>query len=93
MSEKCITYLKSKIEEVLIPDMIEYIDELFEEISNNKNASQESKDNLKEIQSMKAEFEAVVKELDNGELEEDECMELLEEVNIMLKIRDSSDDE
>jgi hypothetical protein len=93
MSEKCITYLKSKIEEVLIPDMIEYIDELFEEISNNKNASQENKDNLKEIQSMKAEFEAVVKDLDNGELEEDECMELLEEVNIMLKIRDSSDDE
>jgi hypothetical protein len=48
MSKKCLKELKSLIEEIVLPDIEDYIDDIFEEIAGNKNVS----DNIENILSV-----------------------------------------
>ncbi len=72
--------LKNLLELEIIPDLEAAIDDLFEEIDNAKNASQEQKEDLEELREMRTECYAIVEELNRNELEEDEIEELLAEL-------------
>lgn len=85
MSKKCIEELKKLIENQVLPDVEDYIDELFEEIAKNKNASSKDQETLKEMQEMQDEFSELLEDINNNNLEDDECQEILEEIKVMIK--------
>lgn len=92
MDKKCMKKLKALIEDVVMPDIEDHIDDIFEEIASSKNASEEDNNDLKEMHEMRDEFQEILKEIDNNELEAEECSELLEEINIMLKEQEELED-
>jgi hypothetical protein len=84
MSE-CNKKLKELLEDVVMPDIEDAIDDIFEEIATNKNASKEDEEELEDLQEMRKEFTLVLDDINNNELEEDECKELLEEISTMIE--------
>lgn len=88
MKEKLQLLLSSEV----IPDLEAAIDELFEAISDGKNATSEQRADLEEIREMRTECYAILEELDRDELENDEIEALYEEL-IEMKSNDGDDDE
>ena len=84
MSE-CNEKLKKLLEDVVMPDIEDAIDDIFEEIATNKNASQKEEDELEEFQEMRKEFTLILEDINNDDLEEDECKELLNEITVMIE--------
>jgi hypothetical protein len=75
------------IEDDVIPDIEEYIDELFEKIAAKKESA-EDKEILKEMQEMHMEFNELLDEIKAGEIDDEEANELLEEIIDMRKEED-----
>jgi len=67
----------------IIPEIEDVIDGLFELINDAKTATDEDKQELKELQELKTEFKMMLEEAMSGELEEDEAAEILEEIEEM----------
>jgi len=82
---ECNKKLKELLEDVVMPDIEDAIDDIFEEIATNKNASQNEEDELEEFQEMRKEFTAILEDINNDELELDECRELLNEITVMIE--------
>ena len=70
------------IEDEVLPDLEEYIDVLFEKIAS-KNYLDEDETNLYEMQEMRDEFKDMLAEVKTGEMEEDECLDIITEINEM----------
>lgn len=73
-----------KLEELLtksvIPDLEERLDEIFEEIADNKEASEDAKEEIEELREFKADLEDVLTDIQSGDIEEDECEELIADI-------------
>lgn len=69
--------------EVLI-EIEDYIDELFEIIASKKE-DDSIKEELKQIQEMKKDFEDMLIDLSNGEIDDEEAQEIIDEINDMRK--------
>ncbi len=82
---ECNKKLKELLEDVVMPDIEDAIDDIFEEIATNKNASKEEEETLEEFQEMRKEFTLILDDINNNKLELDECKELLEEISIMIE--------
>jgi phosphoglycolate phosphatase-like HAD superfamily hydrolase len=82
---ECNKKLKELLEDVVMPDIEDAIDDIFEEIATNKNASKEEEETLEEFQEMRKEFTLILDDINNDKLELDECKELLEEISIMIE--------
>ncbi len=89
--KRCEQRLQELIEDVVMPDIEDHIDDIFEEIANDKNASAETKAELEEMHEMRTEFTQILTDINNKELDKDECAELYEEINEMIK--DNLEDE
>lgn len=76
--------------EVLI-EIEDYIDELFEIIASKKE-DENTKEELTQMQEMKKDFEDMLVDLSNGEIDDEECQEIIEEINDMRK-EDDEDEE
>ena len=85
MSKKCLKELKSLIEEIVLPDIEDYIDDIFEEIAGNKNVSDNNNHELENMQEMRKEFYEILKDIKENNLTQEECSELLEEIKDMIK--------
>ena len=72
--------LEQMLTQEIAPDLENYIDELFEKIADTKQATQEDKDELKQAQELQKDFKQMYDDLQDGEMDEDECQELLEEL-------------
>lgn len=70
------------IQKEVLPEIEDAMDELFEIVASKKE-TQEDKDELKETQELQAYFKGVLEELEAGEMEEEECLEFIEEINAM----------
>ncbi len=83
-----------KLEELLtksvIPDLDERLDEIFEEIAGNKEASEDAKEEIEELREFKADLKDVLADIESGDIEEDECKELIDDI---LEAQKGSDDE
>ena len=70
----------------------EYIDELFVIINDKKNADDDDKEELAEVQAIKKQFEDILFDAETGEMDEDECEELIKEIMEMKDINDEDDE-
>ncbi|MDQ7045102.1 MAG: hypothetical protein Q9M32_04230 [Sulfurimonas sp.] len=73
-----------KLEELLtksvIPDLDERLDEIFEEIADNKEASEDAKEEIEELREFKADLQDILDDIQSGDIEEDECEELIADI-------------
>ena len=73
-----------KLEELLtknvIPDLDERLDEIFEEIADNKEACEDAKEEIEELREFKADLQDVLDDIQSGDIEEDECKELIDDI-------------
>ena len=83
--KNCHKKLKEILEDVVLPDIEDATDEIFEKIANSKNASEELKAELAEMHEMRDEFKEILKEIEDRTLDHDECAELMEQITEMIK--------
>jgi len=89
--KKCDLKLKELIERTVMPDIEDRLDEIFADIAKSKNASEEQNEEIKEMHEMRDEFNEVLKDIENRNLDKEECAELYEE--IMEMISDSEEED
>jgi len=75
--------LTELLEHDVIPEIESYIDDLYEKIAAEKIATDEDKAQLAELQELKKEFTLLLDETKNGELDEEECRGIIDEINLM----------
>ena len=78
------------IEEEVLPDIEEYIDVIFEKIAS-KNYLDEDEQNLYDMKEMRDEFKDMLAEVKTGEMDEEECLEIMEEIHEMKKQEDEEE--
>ena len=81
----CKQELKELIEGTVVPDIEDAIDDVFEEITNNKKPSKEQETLLKDMNEFREDLQEILQEIKNNELEDEECKELFEEFTTMIK--------
>ena len=84
--------LENLIKNEVLVEIEDYIDELFEIIAAKKEKD-EIKEELKQIQEMKKDFEDMLVDLANGEIDDEEAQEIIEEINDMRKEDAEDEDE
>ncbi len=82
--KKCHKKLEEIIKDVVLLDVEDYIDDLFETIANEKSATPQMKEDLEEMQEMKKEFEGILVDISNKALTNEECEELFDEITQMV---------
>ncbi len=84
-----------KLEELLtksvIPDITDRLDEIFEEIAGNKEATQDAKEEIEELREFKSDLEDVVEDIKNGDMEEEEAKELVADILAAQECEDEED--
>ena len=73
-----------KLEELLtngvIPDIEERLDEIFEEIAGNKEATEDAKEEIEELREFKDDLQDVLDDIKNGDINENEAKELVNDI-------------
>lgn len=72
--------LKNFLKQEIIPDLEEAIDEMFAFIEKAKMASIADKEELQDLQEMHSECKDIVKEIEAGDMVEEEAEEILKEL-------------
>ena len=72
--------LEELINKSVIPDLNERLDEIYEEIADNKEATEDAKEEIEELQEFKADLQDVLDDIQSGDIEEDECEELINDI-------------
>lgn len=83
--KNCHKQLKELIEEVVLPDIEDALDSIYENVAHNKNANQQQNVELQELHEMREEFQEVLKEIEQRSLSSEECKELYEEIVAMIE--------
>ena len=76
--------LEDLIKNEVLVEIEDYIDELFEIVAAKKE-DDEIKEELKQMQEMKKEFEDMLVDLVHGDIDDEECEEIISEINDMRK--------
>ncbi|MCG3651854.1 hypothetical protein L5F32_06170 [Aliarcobacter butzleri] len=76
--------LEKLIKDEVLIEIEDYIDDLFEIIASKKD-DESIKEELKHMQEMKKDFEDMLEDLGNNEIDDEECKEIIEEIKEMLK--------
>ena len=87
-----ITQLKHLIQNELIPDVEEHIDDIFESIASQKDASPQERAQLEDMQALRDEYKDLLKELNSGEIDEEEAEQLYTELTSMREGDEDEDD-
>lgn len=88
-----ITQLKYLIQTELIPDVEDHIDELFEGIASAKDATPQERAELEDMQALRDEYKELLKELESGEIDEEEAEQLYTELTAMREGGDEDEDD
>lgn len=72
--------LEELITKSVIPDINERLDEIFEEISDSKEASEDAREEIEELREFKADLQDVLEDIKNGDIDEEECEELIDDI-------------
>ena len=72
--------LEELLTKSVIPDLDERLDEIFEEIADNKEATDDAKEEIEELREFKADLQDVLDDIQSGDIEEDECKELIDDI-------------
>jgi DNA-binding transcriptional regulator YhcF (GntR family) len=79
--------LENLIKNEVLVEIEDYIDELFEIIAAKKE-DDEIKEELKQMQEMKKDFEEMLADLVHGDIDDEEAKEIIQEINDMRKEED-----
>lgn len=88
-----ITQLKHLIQNELIPDVEEHIDDIFESIASQKEASPQERAQLDDLQALRDEYKGLLGEINNGQIDEEEAEQLYTELTSMREGEDDEDDD
>ncbi len=83
--------LETLIKETVIPDIDESLDAIFEEIADNKEATEDAKEDIEELREFKADLQDVLDDIMSGDIEEDECKELIDDIKEAQKNSEAED--
>lgn len=72
--------LEKLIKESVIPDIDESLDAIFEEIAESKEASEDAKEEIENFQEFKADLLDILVDIENGDIDEEECKELIDDI-------------
>ncbi|MDC0932466.1 hypothetical protein OAR97_01335 [Arcobacteraceae bacterium] len=89
--KKCDLKLKELIERTVMPDIEDRLDEIFADIAKSKKATDEQNEEIKEMHEMRDEFNEILKDIENRELDKEECAELYEEIIDMINDSEEED--
>jgi uncharacterized protein YaaN involved in tellurite resistance len=78
-----VTQLKHLIQNELIPDVEEHIDDIFESIASQKDATVEERAQLEDMQALRDEYKELLTELNSGDIDEEEAEQLYTELTSM----------
>lgn len=78
-----ITQLKHLIQNELIPDVEEHIDDIFESIASQKDATIEERAQLEDMQALRDEYKDLLGEINSGDIDEEEAEQLYTELTSM----------
>lgn len=78
-----ITQLKHLIQNELIPDVEEHIDDIFESIASQKDATVEERAQLEDMQALRDEYKELLGEINSGQIDEEEAEQLYTELTSM----------
>lgn len=78
-----ITQLKHLIQNELIPDVEEHIDDIFESIASQKDATVEERVQLEDMQALRDEYKDLLGEINSGDIDEEEAEQLYTELTSM----------
>lgn len=87
-----IEQLKHLIQNELIPDVEDHVDELFEGIASAKDATADERTQLEDMQALRDEYKELLKELKNGDIDEEEAEQLYTELTAMRSVGEDEDD-
>jgi len=88
-----IAQLKHLIQNELIPDVEEHIDDIFEGIASAKDATPQERAQLEDMQALRDEYKELLKELQSGDIDEEEAEQLYTELTSMRGEGDEEDDD
>ena len=88
-----IQELEELITNVVIPDVNNELDAIFEEIADNKETTEDSKDEIAELRELKEEFQSILDDIQSGDMDEDESKELVNEIKSIQKSEASQKNE
>lgn len=71
--------LKDLINNDVLVEIEDYIDELFEIIASKKE-DERTKEELTNMQEMRDDFKEIIKDIDSGELDDEEAQEIFDEI-------------
>ena len=83
--------LENLIKNEVLVEIEDYIDELFEIIASKKE-DDDTKEELSQMQEMKKDFEEMLTYLVHGDIDDEECHEIIAEINEMRKEDDDDED-
>lgn len=72
--------LEELLTKSVIPDLDERLDEIFEEIAGNKEATEDAKEEIEELREFKEDLQDVLNDIQSGDISEDECLELIRDI-------------
>ncbi len=88
-----LTQLKHLIQNELIPDVEEHIDDIFESIASQKEATVEERAQLEDMQALRDEYKELLGEINNGQIDEEEAEQLYTELTSMREGDDEDEDD
>lgn len=83
--------LENLIKDEVLIEIEDYIDELFEIIAAKKE-DDGIKEELKQMQEMKKDFEEMLIDLVHGDIDDEECKEIIQEINDMRNEEDEDEE-
>lgn len=83
--------LENLIKDEVLVEIEDYIDELFEIIAAKKE-DEGVKEELKQMQEMKKDFEEMLVDLVHGDIDDEECKEIIQEINDMRNEEDEDEE-
>lgn len=87
-----ITQLKHLIQNELIPDVEDHIDDIFESIASQKDASPQERAQLEDMQALRDEYKELLGEINSGQIDEEEAEQLYTELTSMREGEEDEDD-
>ncbi len=75
-----IARLEELLTKSVIPDIKDRLDEIFEEIAGNKEASEDAKEEIEELREFKSDLEDLVEDIANGDIDDEEAKELVNDI-------------
>jgi len=83
--KKCDIQLKELIQTIVLPDIEDSIDYIFEQIAQKKDPSEKLNKELAQMHEMRDDFNEILKDIEERKLPKEECQELYEDIKAMIE--------